>query len=331
MPTARAVILIGSGGPEALALGDIDVRDPGHGELLVDVVAAGLNRADLLQRRGLYPAPPGVIADVPGLEYAGRVAAVGPGVRAFAVGDRVMGIVAGGAMATHLVVHEREALPVPATLSMAEAAAVPEAFLTSYDALFLQAGLRAGERVLIHAVASGVGTAALMLAKRAGARTLGTSRTKDKLTRCSGLGLDEGILVGKDRAFAKEVKARTKWRGADVALDLVGGAYLSENLASMAPLGRVVVVGLMGGASGELPLGLLLAQRLSVRGTVLRSRPLEEKAALAQRFHAEVLGGFEDGSLRPIVDEVFPMDQVAEAHRRLESNDTFGKLVLTWD
>ncbi len=310
-------------------LGELEVREPGPGELSIEVAAAGLNRADTLQRRGVYPAPPGVPPDVPGLEYAGTVAAVGEGVTAFAPGDRVMGIVAGGGMATRLVTHEREAVGVPEGMSLTDAAAVPEAFLTAYDALFVQGELGMGQTVLLHSVGSGVGTAALQLALVAGARALGTSRTAEKIERCRDLGLTDGVVVEGGK-FASEVKERTAGRGADVVLDTVGAAYLAENVAALAHGGRMVVIGLMGGVKGELPLGVLLAKRALVRGTVLRSRPLEDKAALSQAFGRDVVPLFEAGRLRPVVDAVLPMKDVAEAHRRMEANETFGKIVLAW-
>ncbi|MEZ4337106.1 MAG: zinc-binding dehydrogenase, partial [Sandaracinaceae bacterium] len=224
-------------------------------------------------------------------------------------------------------VHEREIVPVPSTLTLTDAAAIPEAFMTAHDALFEQARLVAGERVLIHAVASGVGTAALQLAASAGARIVGTSRTADKLARCAELGAFTPIEVTEAR-FADRVAAAVG--GADVVLDLVGAAYLSESLAAMAPQGRMIVVGLVGGVQAPLPLGVLLAKRLRVQGSVLRSRPLEEKAALARRFAAKVVPRFEAGALRPVVDAVVPMREIADAHRRLERNATVGKLVLSW-
>lgn len=325
----RAVFIRGKGGVEVLDIAPFAPREPGPGELLVEVGAAALNRADVLQRKGFYPAPPGVPADIPGLEYAGTVVATGPGVLGFARGDRVMGIVGGGAMATHVIVHEREAIPVPEGMSLADAAAVPEVFLTAYDALFVQAGLRAGETVLLHAVGSGVGTAALQLALAAGARPIGTSRTAEKLERCRPLGLVDGVVVEEGK-FAEKVKALTGGAGADVILDTVGAAYLGENVRAVASKGRVVVVGLLGGAKAELPLGLLLDRRARVIGTVLRSRPLEEKAALAREFARLVVPLFASGRLRPVVDAVLPMDEVREAHLRMEQNVTFGKVVLVW-
>lgn len=325
----RAVRIREPGGVDVLDIEEIEVRAPGPGEVLVRVHAAGLNRADILQRRGFYPAPSGAPADVPGLEFAGKVQALGDEVRDFRVGDHVMGIVGGGAMAQHLVVHEREAIPVPDHLSLEEAAAIPEAFLTAFDALFVQAGLRMGETVVIHSVGSGIGTAALQLANLAGCRVIGTSRSREKLERCAELGLGQGVAV-EEAQFAEELLTRTGGRGADVILDGIGAAYLTENLRTLAPLGRLVLLGLLGGSTGEIPLHLLLSKRARVIGTVLRSRPLEQKAALAQRFTREVLPAFAAGRLRPVIDSVLPMERVREAHTRMEGNATFGKIVLSW-
>lgn len=328
---SRAVRITTPGGPEVLALGELEVRDPGFGEVRIDVAAAGVNRADTLQRRGFYPAPSGVPADVPGLEYAGVVAALGEGVHEVRVGDRVMGIVAGGAMATQLVVHARETIPIPSALAFAEAAALPEVFLTAYDAVVLQAGLVSGDVLLVHAIGSGVGTAALQLARALGARTLGTSRTQAKLACCESLGLGaaDGLLV-TDGKFAERVQRATGDRGADIVLDGVGASYLEEDVRALASGGRLVVIGLLGGANGALPLGMLLQKRARVIGSVLRSRALEERCALAQVFARRLLPLFESRALRPVIDAVLPMSEVQEAHRRMESNETFGKLVLTW-
>ncbi|MEM9189141.1 MAG: NAD(P)H-quinone oxidoreductase [Myxococcota bacterium] len=324
----QAVHIREPGGPEVLTVGAAEVREPGPSELLVSVRAAGLNRADTLQRRGFYPAPPGAPATIPGLEYAGVVEATGDRVQGFAPGDRVMGISSGGAMATKLVVHEREALPVPDGMKLETAAAIPEVFLTAFDALFRQASLGLGDRCLLHSVGSGVGTAALQLANRVGARVLGTSRTAEKLERCRSLGTFDAIEV-HDGRFAEAVHERVG--GADLILDGVGAAYLQENCASLALRGTIVVIGLMGGVQGELPLGQILRKRATIRGTVLRSRPLEEKAELTQEFRRRVLPHFSgDGPLQPVIDEVLPMSEVAAAHARMEANETFGKLVLAW-
>jgi NADPH2:quinone reductase len=329
MIEARAVVIEGKGDVDVLRIGTLQVREPGAGELLVEVAAAGLNRADTLQRRGFYPAPPGAPAHVPGLEYAGRVMQVGEGVREHAPGDPVMGIVAGGGMATHVVVHAREAIRVPEGMSLTDAAAVPEVFLTAYDALFAQAGLGLGQVVLVHAVGSGVGTAALQLARATGARPIGTSRSADKLERCKQLGLEAAILVS-DKRFAARVAELSAGHGADVILDTVGAAYLAENIAALASGGRLVLVGLMGGATSELALSTVLAKRAHLIGTVLRSRPLEQKAALAQAFARDVLPLLQRGTIKPVVDCVLPMSEIQEAHRRMERDQSFGKIVLSW-
>lgn len=330
MIACRVVRIRGSGGPEVLSLEEGEIAPPGPDQLLVRVHAAALNRADVLQRKGLYPPPPGVPPDVPGLEYAGVVEAAGASCRQFAVGDRVMGIVGGGAMATHVVVSEREAMPIPAPLDFSEAAAIPEAFLTAFDALFVQGGLRFGERVLLHAVASGVGTAALQIVQAAGAFPIGTSRSAEKLERCKELGLEAAVHVASG-SFADEVRRLSGGDGVDVVIDLVGASYLKENLRSLATSGRIVAVGLLGGAKAELSLGALLEKRATLIGTLLRPRPPEAKASLAQRFAKEALPAFANGTLRPVVDRVLPFAEVAEGHRLLEGNATFGKVVLSWD
>jgi NADPH:quinone reductase len=329
MVQARAVVIEGKGDVDVLKLGELEVRSPGPGELLVEVAAAGLNRADTLQRRGAYPAPKGVPANVPGLEYAGTVLEVGDGVSAFARGARVMGIVGGGGMATHVVVHEREAIPVPKALSLEQAAAIPEVFLTAYDALFAQAQLGIGQVVLLHAVGSGIGTAALQLARATGARPIGTSRSEAKLQRCKELGLEHAILTS-DKRFAARVHELSAGHGADVILDTVGAGYLSENIAALALQGRLVLIGLMAGATAELSLGTLLSKRAHVMGSVLRSRKLEEKAALSQAFIRDVLPLIEAGKIAPVIDRVLPMAEIAKAHQLMESNDSFGKIILSW-
>ena len=329
MLKARAVRIAESGGPEVLSLGEIDVRSPGPHEALVEIAAAGLNRADLLQRRGLYPAPPGTPKDVPGLEFAGTVREVGEGVREVAPGDRVMAIASGGAMATQIVVPARELMPVPAALTLEQAAAIPEVFLTAFDALVTQAGLGLGETLLIHAAVSGVGTAASQLGALMGATVIGTSRSAEKLEQCAARGLGQTILV-ENAQFADATRAIAP-RGADVILDTVGAAYLEENVRALATRGRLVVVGLLGGTKGTLALGALLQKRARVVGTVLRSRPPEEKATLTQAFIRQVLPHFGAGRLRPVIGDVMPMSYVADAHRRMEADDTFGKIVLRWE
>jgi NADPH:quinone reductase len=325
----RAVTFTGQGGPEVIEVRELPDPRPGRGEVLVRVRAAGLNRADLLQRRGLYPPPPGVREDVPGLELAGEVAAVGEGVSAVKIGDRVMAIAGGEAQAELALAHERMLVPVPSRLSLEEAGATMEAFVTSHDALVTLGGLRPGWSVLIHAVGSGVATAALQLAKAAGATVLGTSRTGDKLEKAQALGLDHAILVSKDAPrFADEVKRLTGGAGAAIVLDFVGGPYLAENLAALASGGRVINIGTLGGPKAQLDLSVLMRKRGEVIGTVLRPRPLEEKIRASRLFARDVLPLLAQGKVRPIVDAVLPLDRVREAHERLERNDSFGKLVL---
>ena len=328
MVTARAIRIREPGGPEVLELGEIELPNPGPSQVLVEVAASGLNRADCLQRRGFYPPPPGVPVDVPGLEFAGVIESVGESVTAWRPGDRVMGIVGGGAMATRLLTESAELMPVPKGFSLEQAAAVPEVFLTAYDSMVLQGGLGAGKSVLIHAVASGVGTAGIQIASALGAISLGTSRSAHKLDRCSELGLTHAVLV-EDGNFADEVLAAIP-DGADVILDTVGAAYLAQNLKVIAKKGRIIVIGLMGGVKAELALGALLAKRASIQGSVLRSRSAEEKAELTKSFTGEMLGRFETGELKPIIDDILPMTEIQAAHRRMDANDTFGKLVLRW-
>ena len=328
MHKAKAIRIREPGGPGVLEVGEIELSAPGPSQVLVEVAAAGLNRADCLQRRGFYPAPPGVPTDVPGLEFSGRVEVVGDEVSDWKPGDRVMGIVGGGSMATRLLTEGSELMPVPAELSLEQAAAVPEAFLTAYDAVVLQGGLRKGQSVLLHAVASGVGTAGIQIASAIGASSLGTSRSAHKLPRCTELGLTHAVLV-EDGQFADEILAAVP-NGVEVILDTVGASYLSQNIKVIAKQGRLIVIGLMGGVKAELALGALLAKRASIHGSVLRSRPSEEKAELTKSFTKAMLGKFVSGELKPIIDEVMEMADVQSAHERMDNNETFGKLVLRW-
>jgi NADPH2:quinone reductase len=324
----RAVIITRPGPADVLEIQTRPDPVPGAGQVRIRVAASGLNRADLMQREGLYPPPPDVVADIPGLEYAGEIESLGAGVSLWTVGDRVMGIASGGAHAELLCVHEREVMPMPADLSLEEAAAIPEAFLTAFDALRrLDVGM--GERVLVHAVASGVGTAALQLAHAAGAVTIGTSRSSDKLDRARAFGLDHPIDSSDD--WAPLVEAAVGASAVHAVVDLVGGEYLGGDLRVLRPRGRIVVVGLTGGRRASMDLGLLLAKRATVIGTVLRSRPLEEKAALARRAADRIVPMFDRGILRPVVDRVMSFTDVRAAHEVMASNATFGKVVLRWD
>jgi len=324
----RAVVIKRPGGPEVLEVGDVTAPEPEAGEILVRVRAAGVNRADLLQRMGQYPAPFGAPANVPGLEYAGEVAALGTGARGWKLGDRVMGLVPGGAYAEFLATHEAVAMRIPAGWSFEQAAAVPEVFITAYDALMRQMLLRAGERVLIQAVGSGVGTAALQLASAIHARTFGTSRSPEKLARAVGLGLDVGIDTSR-QDFVEVIKAKTDGDGVDVVLDLVGAPALAGNIQALARGGRMIVVGLAGGRSAPIDLGAVLNKRLTIIGTVLRARSLDEKIAVTAAFTQEILPLLDAGMVQPVLDRTFPLAEASEAHRCLESNATFGKVVLS--
>ncbi|MDX1567689.1 MAG: NAD(P)H-quinone oxidoreductase [Longimicrobiales bacterium] len=326
----RAVVIGEPGGPEVLEVREVRRPEPGPRQIRVRIGAAGINRADLIQRQGHYPAPPGWPQEIPGLEYAGTVDAVGSEVRRWSEGDRVMGLVGGGGYAEQVVVDEESPVRWPSGLSLEEAGAVPEAFMTAYDALFRQAGLGLGESLLIHAVGSGVGTAALQLARAAGAWTVGTSRTPEKVEAAGEMGLDRGIVSGGDGDWVDAVREVLPPRGADVILDLVGGAYLEGNVSVLAKMGRHMVVGVPGGSEGTLPLRGLMGARAMIRGTVLRARPTYEKVALAREFEDRVVPLFERGTLRPVVDRVFDPEEAGTAHRYMQENRTFGKLLLKW-
>jgi NADPH2:quinone reductase len=323
----RAIVIREPGGPEVLELREVPAPEPARGEVRVRVRATAVNRADLLQRMGLYPAPPGSPSDIPGLEIAGEVDAVGEGVAELARGDRVLGVVGGGGYAEQIVVHARTLARMPEGMSFVDAAAVPEAFLTAWDAMVDQGRLSAGETALVHAAGSGVGTAGVQIARAVGARVVGTARTAEKLGRARALGLDDAIAVEGGR-FADAVLASTGGRGVDVVLDLVGGGYVAEDLACLAPRGRVVVVGTMGGGRAEIDLSLLMRKRAVLRGTVLRARPLEEKMLAARALERHLAPLFARGALRPVVDRVLPLARAADAHRLMQSNATFGKIVL---
>ncbi|HJU54077.1 MAG TPA: NAD(P)H-quinone oxidoreductase [Pyrinomonadaceae bacterium] len=326
----RAVVIVSHGGVEGLEVREVArPHAPSADRVLVRVRAASLNRADVLQRKGFYPAPAGAPQDVPGLEFAGEVVETGDEARAWRVGQRVFGITGGGAQAEYVVVPESTLAEIPSNLDWHEAAAVPEAFITAHDALFTQARLEMGERVAVHAAGSGVGLAAVQLARACGARVFGTSRTAEKLERARALGLDEAIVVGDDpMVFAKAVRELTGGAGVQVILDLVGGPYLQANLEALAARGRLMLVGTTAGASAALNFGVVMMKRLRIFGTVLRARSVEEKAEATRRFAAHVVPLLERGTVRPVIDKVYSMDEVREAHERLESNASFGKIVL---
>ena len=326
--TMRAVVVREPGGPEVLELKEVPLPRPGPCEIRVRVATAGVNRADLLQRRGRYPAPPGSPQDIPGMEFSGIVDQVGPGVTKWVSGEAVMGILGGGGYAEFVVTHADATMPVPGGLPVDDAGAIPEVFMTAFDALVLQEGLRPGETLLVHAVGSGVGTAAVQLGRAFGANVIGTSRTLEKLRWGEGLGLVHAVLAEGD--WPGQVLGVTGGRGADVILDLVGGPYLAGNQRVLAPKGRLIVVGVTGGPKAEVDLLALMTRRASLTGTVLRARSLEEKISLTKAFESQVLPHFASGALRPVVDRILSAESAPEAHRLLEENTTFGKVLLKW-
>ena len=325
----KAVVITRAGGPEVLEMREVAPPKPGAGEILVRVRASALNRADLLQRQGRYPPPPGAPSDIPGLDFAGEVVESGPYAQRWKSGQRVFGIVAGGAQAEFLVTHERTVAEIPDNLSWPQAAAVPEVFITAHDALWKQARLQKDENVLIHAVGSGVGLAAAQLVRARGGNAYGTSRSEDKLKAARAFGIIDGIVVRDSfTALAEAAQRWTSGKGFDVVLDLVGGPYAGASIEVMATHGRMLLVGTVAGGRTEMNLGRILSKRLELRGTVLRARPLEEKIAVTQAFAQEVVPLFASSLLRPTIDSEFSLDQIQAAHRRLESDESFGKVVL---
>lgn len=326
----RAVVITQSGGPDVLQVRDVPRPEPLGRQVLVRVHAAALNRADLLQRRGRYAVPNDAPREIPGIEFAGEVAACGTDARRWHDGDRVCAIASGGAQAQYVVVHEDTLIPVPASLDWIDAAAVPEAFITAWDALVLQAAVRRGETVLVHAAGSGVGLATLQVARAWKAIPYGTTRTESKLTRARALGLEDGVVLhGELGPLVPAVQRWTSERGIDVIMDLVGGPYVQAGIALLALKGRMMLIGTIAGAESAIDLRRMLGRRLTVRGTVLRPRSVEEKCAVASAFTREVVPLLERGECRPVVDSVHDLEQIADAHRRLESNETFGKVVVS--
>jgi len=321
----KAVFIEKFGDIESLVIKEVEMpRKPMSREALIRVHAAGLNRADILQRKGLYPPPKGTPERIPGLEFAGEIVEIGKSVKRFKPGDRVFGIASGAAQAEFITVHEGLLMKIPSALNFVEAAAIAEVFITAHDALFTLAKIKKGENVLIHAVGSGVGTAALQLAKLAGANTFGTSRSTEKLQKSFGIGLQHPILASQETDFTEYLKAHG---GADVVLDLVGAAYFNRNLDVLRAKGRLILVGLTSGSKVEFNLGLALSKRLRIIGTVLRSRSISEKSAAIKKF-SSFLRFFETGELKPMIDRVFKMHEIRQAHEYLEANRNFGKVVL---
>src|SRR5579864_8613829 len=321
----RAIVISRPGGPEMLEVQDVETPEPAGEQVRVHVRASGVNRADLLQRAGGYPAPAGSPSNIPGLEFAGEVDAIGPLVRTWKAGQRVMGIAGGGAQAEYVLAHEGLLVEIPQNLDFVQAAGVPEVFMTAHDGLFTQAGLQMGERVLIHAVGSGVGTAAIQLAHAAGATVFGTSRTPGKLERAKELGLDVAL---SDQNFAAEVRRLTDGNGVHVVLDFVGATYMEQNLEALGMWGRMVFLATMGGAQANVNLGMLMGKRISIRGVTLRTRTLEEKLAVTRRFATCVLPLLANGKVKPVIEHVYAFDEIGEVHREMEENKNFGKLIV---
>ena len=322
----KAVMRSGDGGPEVLKLGEVPTPQPTETQLLVDVRATALNRADLIQRRGGYPPPPGE-SEILGLEIAGTISEVGTNATGFENGDRVFGLVGGGGYAEKAVIDYRMAMVIPEKWSFEQAAAVPEVFFTANENIFTLGRLAAGETILIHAGGSGVGTAGIQIAHHAGARVFVTAGSTDKIEKCVGLGATAGINYKKSD-FVTEIERLTDGAGVDVVLDFIGAPYLARNLQILKTKGRLSQVGLMGGSSTEIDLGMVMRKRLQIIGSVMRPQSLEEKIAITQRFVERWLPQLKTGKLQPIIDTVFPLAQVHEAHAYMEANRNFGKIIL---
>lgn len=325
----KAVVAAEHGGPEVLELVDRPEPEPGPDELLVRVRAAALNYADVMQRQGSYPPPDGV-TDVLGLELAGEVEAIGGNVERWKPGDRVCGLIPGGAYAERALLPAATALPVPGDFDFVQAAAYPEVFSAALEYVFNRGGLQPGGTLLVHGGAGGVGTAAIQLAASRGCTVIVTEASAEKLDACKELGA-EGLINFQEEDFVERVRELTGDRGVDVILDIVGGPYLEQNLRSLAIEGRLVVIGLMGDSRGELDLEIMLHNRLTVMAATLRARPLEEKIKVARQVRDEVVPGLEDGTLRPVVYRVLPFSRVKEAHQLMDSGEQIGKIVLTMD
>ncbi|GAA1911731.1 NAD(P)H-quinone oxidoreductase [Streptantibioticus ferralitis] len=321
-----AITIPDPGGPEALVWAEVPDPEPGEGEVLVDVVASAVNRADLLQRQGFYDPPPGA-PPYPGLECSGRISALGPGVSGWSVGDEVCALLSGGGYAHRVAVPAGQLLPVPRGVDLVEAAALPEVAATVWSNVFMIAHLRPGETLLVHGGASGIGTMAVQLAKAVGARVAVTASGQQKLERCRELGAD--VLINyREQDFVEELRTATDGTGADVILDIVGAKYLSRNVDALAVNGRLAIIGLQGGTKAELDLGKLLGKRAAVMATSLRGRPLDEKAAIIAAVREHVWPLIESGRVRPIVDRTLPMREAAQAHRVVEASEHVGKVVL---
>ncbi|MEU5304361.1 NAD(P)H-quinone oxidoreductase [Streptomyces noursei] len=323
----RAITIPEPGGPEALVWAEVPDPQPAEGEVLIEVAASAVNRADLLQRQGFYDPPPGA-SPYPGLECAGRIAAVGPGVHGWAVGDEVCALLAGGGYAEKVAVPAGQVLPLPAGVDLVTAASLPEVACTVWSNVFMIAHLRPGETLLVHGGASGIGTMAIQLAKAVGARVAVTAGGPEKLARCAELGAD--ILIDyREQDFVQEIRKATDGQGADVILDIIGAKYLQRNVKALAVAGRLAIIGLQGGVKAELNLAALISKRAAITGTGLRARPVSEKSAIVAAVREHVWPLIGNGQVRPIVDRTLPMAEAAEAHRVVDASSHFGKVVLT--
>ena len=325
----KAIVLNGFGAPEVLTLGEAPKPEPKPDDLLVRVRVSALNRADTLQRRGLYPPPPGD-SEILGLELAGEGEAWGSAVKGFKKGQRVFGLVGGGGYGEFALLDHQMAMPIPDDWSYEQAAAVPEVYFTANETVFVQGGLQSGETVLVHAGGSGVGTAAIQMAHHIGATVYFTAGSADKIERAMALGATAGINY-KTQDFVEEVKRLTGGAGVDLIEDFLGASYLARNMAALKTKGRLVIVATMGGTKTEIDLNLLMRKRLAIFGSVLRARPLEEKRAVTKRFLDRWMQPLREGAIKPIIDSTFPLAKAREAHERMESNLNFGKILLTVD
>lgn len=315
------------GDESVLSVGEVPEPSPSSGELKVRVAATSLNRADLMQRQGFYPPPPGA-PDILGLECAGEIVELGPAVKGWSPGDLAMALLPGGGYAEYVTVHAGSAMRIPSGLSLEQAAAIPEVFLTAYLNVFELGGFASGQSVLVHGGGSGVGTAAIQLISAAGGRVLITAGSEEKCRRCRELGADVAINY-REESFRERVREATEGKGVDIVLDSIGAKYLDDNLASLSTGGRLVLIGLMGGAKAEISLDRLLRARTQIIGSTLRPRSVEEKAAIVRNFQTRFGPYLESGRIRPIIDRVLPVEEVAQAHRLMKSSEHFGKIVLT--
>lgn len=325
--TMKAIAIREPGGPEVLELAEIETPTPGHGEILIRVAAAGINRPDTFQRMGLYPPPPGAPA-TPGLEVAGEVASIGPGVTLWQPGDKVCALVGGGGYAEYCLSHEAHALPVPKGMSFTEAAALPETFFTVWTNVFERGALKAGETLLVHGGSSGIGTTAIQLGAIFGATVIATAGSAEKCEACRKLGAHTAINY-REQDFVEETKRQTDGRGADVILDMVGGDYIPRNIQACAPDGRIVSIAFLNGSTAEVNFMPVMLKRLTLTGSTLRPRSIEEKAALAATLKAKVWPLLDAGRVKPLVDTVFPLAEASKAHALMEKSSHIGKIVLT--